>query len=321
MALPTKEKTWQYDVNSVQYTSYPALLYNIKRALVTFGTMPWAVSLSSDSITAGAGDRWVSSSNVVWNINTIPHSWIVLSQAGLGGFQILLECWRNSGGQSTSFRLFCSPNAGFTGGTTSSRPTATDEIDLNCGGTLELCKNALTIIARLHVMQSTDGQCTRWVVCMDGQQHNLVAIEVPKSPSSGWSNPWVVVVGCNVYNSGQTTDWLTYARYNDLSTRSFARINSVTSGVYMACEGYGGATLGEQYTYPDDDTGEYPMLSVQLNTGTFGVRGANKGVLYDMWWGSTIAATGDTYPGDGTNQFAQFADVILPWNGSTPLVT
>lgn len=59
MALPTKAKTWQYNVNqavalqgSIIATSR-RLWRTIKNSLIGFATLPWTVRGSSDSVAAG----------------------------------------------------------------------------------------------------------------------------------------------------------------------------------------------------------------------------------------------------------------------------
>jgi len=70
-------------------------------------------------------------------------------------------------------------------------------------------------------------------------------------------------------------------------------------------------------THQDDDTLEWPIMPIGL-LSTTGMHRGRKGALYDIWWGSTAAGSGNTYPEDGSNQFVQFGHLIFPWNGSTP---
>jgi hypothetical protein len=107
MTLPTLDKTggaaWQFNVNQdvggygVEHEDCADLLYKIKQALTTFGSVPWTVWGSCD----GAGgfgnndlnDRWTADSTYTklkWAASGA-HSWIVLEQSGLGGAQLCID--------------------------------------------------------------------------------------------------------------------------------------------------------------------------------------------------------------------------------------
>jgi len=319
MALPTLSKTWQFNVNSASKVSYGQILFSIKDALVSFGSNPWTVVRSSNGSVANDTDNWASAGNVVWSYSG--HSWIVLKQTGIAtNFQILLETSYSSGGHAANMKFWASPSAGFSGGgwSTSVRPTATDEVDLT--GTRQLAVSNYEVPGRVHVMMSTDGQCTRWVVCVNSKVPHLVAIDLPQAPISAWTDPWVGVITVQGYNTGATTDWPTYSKLNDSSIYTFGLIGGDTVNFYLTSAMYGGGMVGQNITVPDDQTGEWPMAPIGLACQTTGHRGVRKGTLFDMWWASTAVNTGNTYPGDASNQFAQFGDIILPWSGSAPLI-
>jgi hypothetical protein len=98
MALPTLEKTWQFNVNQSTTTSgsilpdMQALLYKLKTSLIGFGSTPWTVIRSSNGSSAGASDYWASSSDLIWNYEGSAHSWMVLQQSALNNLQLLISC-------------------------------------------------------------------------------------------------------------------------------------------------------------------------------------------------------------------------------------
>ncbi len=51
-----------------------------------------------------------------------------------------------------------------------------------------------------------------------------------------------------------------------------------------------------------------------------GVRGSN-GRIDDMWWRPLTMTVGDTLPGGGAKTFICFGDFILPWNGTSPVIS
>src|SRR5574338_1505169 len=86
MALPTLIKTWQI-VRNVSIPSLGSTLAHsrriwktIKDQMIGFGSNPWTVRGSSNSVAAGMDsvDRWAADANLVWGGGT--HSWIVLRQ-------------------------------------------------------------------------------------------------------------------------------------------------------------------------------------------------------------------------------------------------
>ena len=320
MVMPTKEKTWQYNVNQLTSGSglalFQTLMLAIKNSLVGFGLYPWLVWGSS----SGAGafgnndgvDRWATTGNLIWAGNGSNHSWIVLRQPGLDtNAALCIDLNQLSNPQLATFVLF--PTGVGTNGTATARPSATDEIQFGNG--VNWCGNSAGATTRFHVTESNDGQCTRVVLCQSNIATGLWMFDRPKNPVSGWS-PAMYGLARGV--SG--TKFPSYAYLND-ADYAYGINSSTTFSCYMTSEGWGAATRGEQITFPDDDTAEYPVSPVYLASIIGGGRGVAKGSVYYLWWGSTAVATGDTYPGDGTKVYAQFGDLIFPWNGSAPLIT
>jgi hypothetical protein len=317
MALPTLEKTWQFNVNQAVAGgswsgSVQEALYLLKQSLITFPLKPWVVWGSCD----GAGnygnndgiDRWASRANCVWG-NTG-------QQPEAGSLAIVFECWwGNFTGSVDMLRVYLLPTGVATNGSATTIPTAADAIAFvnytwgvpgSGGGTW---------VGKLHAMQSTDGLCTRVVLCYSGNVRFAVVLDKPKNPISTWSSQFV----CGWYPYS-TTATPTYAQMCAASSQCFGYVNSQAVNFCCTSEGWGTAATGQTQTYPDDDTAEYPMSPMHLVSDTLGGRGL-KGQLYDIWWGSTAVPTGGTYPGDGSNQFATFGNIILPWNGTAPVLS
>lgn len=318
MSLPTLVKTWQFNVNQAVVAggsitaTLQKLMRLIKNTLIGFGTQPWTVISSSDSVSAGAGDKWIADANLVWGNPT--RSWIVLQQTGIAAsFQLCIDL--NAAGAGTA-SIIISPGAGFTGGATNARPTATDEkVLINAaawGGSSGTNQNY-----QLHVMQSTDGKCTRVIICAAGiAAMGFWAFEVPVNPPAGWANPSASIALGNASNVGmatftnisQTAAW--WGRYSGT--------NYVMNATGEAWSG--GAILPNGLLVNVDDVdGNWPIFPIGLASTTVGFRG-RQGVLPDLYWGSSATNSADTYPNDATRQFATFGNIIVPWNGSVPLL-
>lgn len=324
MALPTLDKTWQVSstiINGGNYTNCNSqAFFNAKQSMKNFGSSPWTVWGSSNGAGAFGNndgvDRWAAYTNVVFSTAGNNHGWIVLKQTGLGTNAAICFDALCFGGLAYYASIVLFPTGAMTNGSAVARPSATNEIGYptpvsNLGFT-----DSAWAAGYSHVLQSTDGQCTRIVTCRSGYAVGYWAFEVPKNPVSGWTLPQVAMLNGSNGNANMPV----YGQYNDSPSATFTLVGSVACPMYLASEGMGTQTIGEQYTYPDDDTGEYSMSPIDLVCATAGGRGAKKGRLYDAWWGSTTPLTGDTYPADGSRQFAQFGNLIFPWDGSVPRI-
>jgi hypothetical protein len=314
MALPTLERTWQFDVNNGPYTSNAAALFALKDILVSFSSSPWTVVRSCDSLSVSTSDLWVDSGDVVFGGTGEARSWIVLKQTGIASnFQICIECREAGGGQDTVVQMFASENAGFTGGSTTGRATATEERACQRSGDPEWW-NGSASSAKLHVMQSQDGKSTRWWYYESNVCLSHVAIEVPSDTPSGWTIPWVVLSTSHYYSA--TNYFPQYTNLNDDDEDIKGRAGGVSAKFFLTCEGYGSAMIGQNQTYGNDlDSSSYPILPVGVYSATTGARG-RQGRLVDYFFGSTAVNDGDHYPSDGSRQLVQIYDTVQPWGGN-----
>lgn len=329
MALPTLEKTWQFNVNQIVGGVYPNnhsdAIYRLKQSLITFASNPWTVWGSAYrhitnpgdynySNGPGGVDYWTSYQRCHWTNGTGNHSWIVLQQSGLGtNVAICIDCNYGVTGDINYINLIIFPTGVGTPGTNSSRPTATDEVVWTgnygqWGGGYQLLG-----YGRLHAMQSTDGECTRIIFTQNNYANGFWLFDKPKDPISLWTPP---VVG--VLIGGGSTDEPSYGHLNHNSYYCKSRLGSQTQGFYMLAEGCIGDSIGEMMAFPDDDSAEWPFIQIQLATIDMPHRGTFKGSIRDLWWGPSVGTIGTCYPDDTSKQFVQFGSLIFPWDGSTP---
>lgn len=339
MTLPTIQKSWQFSVNRTiarTGTSWAPtsadLLFQIKDALTGFGSAPWTVAYSCDGTTAGTAgdgvDRWASNADVVVSTAlTTAHSWMVLKQtgAGAGNVQILLNASPTSGGNSSYGLIFIaaiSLNAGFTGGTKTSRPTATDEIIcVNSSGAYALggFKNNDPRQCFLHVMQATDGENTRVIVMSESTAIWLLCVETPTPRGLSVSNP-VLAINAQITTSSAFWPQAGWTAQS-LCTVANANVKMPISGTNydMWCTTEGDATglmhnRANVGANANDLTSEWPMWPIGFACGTAGARGII-GSIKDMWFGSSGVPNGDTYDASSL-AFAQFGQVVVPWDGT-----
>jgi hypothetical protein len=329
MALPTLEKTWQYNVNqplggqgTATQDCYHALI-TLKNSLKTFALSPWTVWGSCGKVlgqtwtvdNGGGTDHWTAVNTLDSNTVGNPRAWIVLRQTGLGtncAICIDLLCPYGPGYGYYGTVVFLPTGVG-TNGSTTTRPTAADEIVLTstywgAGG---------TCIGKLHVMQSTDGECTRILLCRSDTVTGAWIFDKVKDPVAAWTVP----VLCFFSGNYDLSYPLSYTNCNDLTSYAFGYIGSTICKFYITSEGYVDSMSGERWTSPDEDSGAYSMCPMGLACPTVPHRGNRKGTIYDLWWGTTATASRTTYPADATRQFANFGQFIFPWNGTIPQTT
>lgn len=339
MSLPTLQKSWQFSVNrtiakvGTNWTATTAdLLFQIKDALTGFGSSPWTVAYSCNGTTAGTAgdgvDRWASNANVVVSAAlTTAHSWMVLKQAGVGAgnIQILLNASPvSSGDLSRGLALIAaiSWNSGFSGGTTTSRPTASDEVVLVNSGVYSSSLGGTGYgdprQCFLHVMQSTDGENTRFVVMSESTAIWLLCVETPTPRGLSISNPVVTLHGAVQTSAAwPQAGWTAQS----LCTVANATVKMPIAGtkydMWCTMEGDASGLMHNRANVganANDLTSEWPMFPIGFACATTGARGII-GSIKDMWFGSSGVPNGDTYDAS-SRTFAQFGQVIVPWDGT-----
>lgn len=201
MSLPILEKTWQYSLNLQNAIAGDGVIdikdifIQMKDAMVGFGSSPWTVvgSCNSGSANMSGTDLLIVPGDIVHPTFFGPQfSWIVLEQPGWNsGAQV---CFSFSAAGNYSIDVTFSLGGLFAGGTTTARPTATDEVVI---GVNEYWISDGAEPDRqyvVHVMQSTDGACTRILGCHSGLVSCYMAFENIANPIDGWPQPAVAEI-------------------------------------------------------------------------------------------------------------------------------
>lgn len=328
MTFPVLAKSWQFIPNyAVTATGTPlgtnrTILKQLKDAFTTTANWVdntnasvspsnlWTTRYSCDSVTAGTAgdgvDRWSSISNLVFANAGSAHSWYVFRNTAIDtNCELLLSC-EGLASNAQNITLVLSPSAGFTGGTTTARPTATDEIvvinNTTWGGVVNTDANA-----KLHIMKSSDGQCWRFFCANGGQINTAIIVGKASALHSSWPHPAV----CLGLGTSAATNILTQGNLNTTASFNGRGVSSMT--MFLAGPGANNALLNAAITSANDLSSEWPFLSQQLYSTTASNRGVH-GYLCDVWYGSTTTASGSTCPTTGTqHQFVQFGPLIFPW--------
>ena len=336
MPAPVLSKTWQYDVNQrfgpgTNTTTAKEVLLGIKTSLIGFASSPWAVWGSCDGAggfgNGDAVDRWVDITDLVGATAGLNHSWVVLSQPGLGNnASICIDFTADY-----TLAVYLSPAAGFglanggTDGTAIACPTASDMVSIYEIANDEFIGSVSEYQYCLHVMESTDGECTRIFLTFcaatsPGRSNYLMwMIDKAKNPKSEWTNP---VFGTYYSYAGNPIPRIEHlsGKYMIVTAapKIVTRINGVESWLSFTSEGLYVAPLAYNQLLGLDDTSN-ALLAYGVGIISFGMERGRKGEVYDLWFGfdNSMMDTGDQYE-DFT--FAQFHQVIVPWNGTKMIV-
>jgi hypothetical protein len=211
---------------------------------------------------------------------------------------------------------------GFSGFTsTSSRPTATDEISINNGANWGT--NSSVTSASLHVLSTNEGSAgpkynfVFVVFQSSGTKSNCWIFNEISSSESLLSNP--VFIFCSRSSTSESPSLA--QMYDTYTYNIICNENTFYSKVYLSGEGRGtsltvssslnGAPSDFESAYPFSEIGvfcEYPNFSGKI------------GKLKDIWWSYTGHTTGDVYPST-SNVFAKFGVIAIPWgDNSAPLI-
>jgi hypothetical protein len=274
-------------------------------------------------------DRW---QNVVTDIaaNTSgTRGWFVY-QNDVTGAEFLF--WGHT--SSNSFQwlrtvIAVSPELGFTGGSTSTRPTAVDDFEVSAsnneiwGHTAPASQTWM-----LHMMHSDDGEDTRfWGMSFNNSYFLFMSETAKDAAKNGALIPW---------NGRQNIlDWTetngsvaTIANWNDAAQMRGTIDKDASAGghyeaaFYLSSEHYLSAQLLENFANIGDELAtEFMMTPVGLTASAVGIRGRH-GRMSDFWYThgqvTLNVPQGSTYPSDGTHQFVKLGHFVFPWNG-TPM--
>lgn len=323
MTLPTLTKTWQFYELLIGDTGTAlgnnrAILLAIKNALIstsswknntnasTTPTGMWTVrgsSNSSASANVGDGvDRWTTATDLVWANAGNAHSWIVLRNTAIASnTEILISC-EGLNASGAVLTIYMSPAAGFTGGTTTARPTATDEVAALAGAAWG-GSGTTTGDVRIHLMKSSDSECWRVFAYKSGVCLTAWFVEKARTLHASWTNPATIgTFGSN------TAEVLTVANLNTASPFQARGVSSMTLSLVLPSAA--GSIVPTSATSANDLSGQWEDFACQLRSATASNRGTH-GYLTDVWAVSSSITSGSNAPSSTTPLYQFFTSGIL----------
>lgn len=330
MPLPTLLKTWQRAFNlsntptGVADTDLKNLFLLVWNVLLggalpggasggQLTSNPWVCAGSSNA--AAAGMDGVNRITVLANITCAgagtAHSWAVMTSAA--GVQV---CFDFVHGAQMQVKLVWSPDGGFTGGSTTARPTALHEQVLADDW---LAADA-TLQFRGHVMHSSDGKCTRVFLCGNGNVLAFWSFEEAFAPVAGWTLPQVALA-FTVGNNEADNSCINFNKFYKTTAKYSALGPIGTMPLFVT--GESGTATGDvmvAFFNNNEISLEYQIQGCGLlHTATIGQRGRH-GFVADLFFTTSAPLTGDTFPASGAHTFTVLGDMAVPSGGLTMLL-
>ena len=284
-----------------------------------------SASRASRSYGMDGKDRWVNYNDYMSALSG-SRDWVVLQTAS--GCEMLW--WLDT--SSTSYEYdygvvgFSAEN-GFTGGTLSTSPTATDYIEKYSRTERwhPLTDPYVSADFYVSIMMSDDGEHFRLWINNDDNIDWFMGMERAYNAITAGSIPWNGNQNIFWYYPSNGTNVMLFGSFNDGSrVHSVIDKDAVAGGpyytyYYMTCEMCIAAMIGQNMAvYPNQLSREGSFAPIGLATPHTSVRGRH-GRMADIWWiGSGGSNYGSTFPFDGSKEFIRIGDFILPWDGASP---
>jgi len=304
--------TWRHDVNQIIPQGASTLATNRALLLALVASLKggnFTVLRSSDGVSAGAAgdgvDRWVDAADLVFAPGAGAHSWILLQ--GLG-FQLLIDL-SSASALGDQFRIRASI-AGFTGGSITAAPTATDEFVVGDGTDTYL--NSSNGAYVLHVVDAPD-QASPTIVSIwrDGKPRSLAFIGGIIAHPSTWTTvivSWMIGSFCTDSGGWDYVAW----------TAPQPQINLAGNGAVGAAYIYSelwpsGDSLSDGTISAVAIVDAFPISLYSDDASITGFRGRIPDVLLFRLTGATghVATTVDG------GRYAIMGNFLIPWDDST----
>lgn len=342
MAEPVRTKTWtKYSTyvatadgpppqpsQNVSESASREVFYRLKTTFLAAG---WTVVSSCGKYDDGGGeawhygaaDHWPSAVAVRWKEADNKYGWIVLRNTNLhavgAGFQVCIALTGTVNSTQTGTMAF-SCEGGFTGGSETARPTATDEVLVFnnqqwTGYVYSSFENNA-----LNIWYASDGTSFR-VWWGNGLSNLILGINPPwlferlvDAPS--WMDK-PVVAGCMRWDMAEMfqTNPANGPRRLYFCCDEFLKCEAMLS----AEANNAGVLIKHTACQAPDLGGRWPVFPVSVISLSPLVNGY-VGKLADLWAVPQALAFGDYMPGDGSRQFAVMHDLLLGNDGTAVML-
>lgn len=347
MPAPTITETWRFNVSQSIAGATPAamrqaLLLAIVNSLLGLGswtdgdgvassiTTPWEHVSSCDSVaTSSVTNLWDSSTDLVWNAEGSAHSWIILRHHDFFGegnpLYMLINCNPNATQNATIMMSFS--RAGYTGGTTTARPTATDEHivrpvagNVTTAGWQGDDNTTVSVSMRLHFLMTNNGRkfkifMTRSSVCI--AKWELFDCD---EDEIGFSEPYLFQIVSEDFVTGAEVELLSYSNLTDTAFNWYGREQGGVGDFRAEPMIPHAQNFSSGNSLPGSPLNGFNGRWMPMPQTLRGVAPAAGPLtpVPDMWWARIAEGTGSPMrdPDLEENNYMQFGYEIVPWNNS-----
>lgn len=332
MSIVTLNKSYDFLVNQVidgegldTHAFMRQPIWEIKNTLVSYPNNPWTVLWSSDATSAGATDYWVDATAVVFHSGTNPHSWVVLGS--YAGGQLLIDCKSSASTREDIITIKWSNEGLFVGpGTVNVAPVAADEhVLLNAVQWRNYVYDGDILPVQLHGIHSTDGEIDHVILTFGGVPFLYWAKQTIQCRVTNYNLGNIFFAHtCDSVNTsrmgyGSHTDQQWWAGKKDYSGDGTGIFSCGLTNFVGSSTNELGSVLPGANTF----SGYSPLYPIGMMSMSAGYEGRH-GQLVDQWFTPSSFSTGFTFEEDKDNptfELAVFGSMLLPWNGTPPVVS
>ena len=311
---------------------------------LTHSIPAWTCAGSSDSSTGGmdAVNRWPGPfSGLIMANEGSPHAWFVAqSPAGIcslaggkGPIQVLINLDKGGGANNYQLSLYTSVS-GFTGGSFTTRPTATDELKISYAGSpVSVLQNNATagLTRKMHLTLGQDGSFFM-LASEDGTAHaesGLLLIETIAASGRTNNRPFLFASELSTNNAhppfvNSEGSWTTGQVYANASMVGWSSSGGTKFGFNAAMPQLAslGVILSANATamqdVEDSKWDDFPMPIVGMNAGQ-----TQMTLVYAVDWalapwlsGSNTPAQNSTEPSSGQIEATTVGNTFWPTSGT-----
>jgi len=350
--LPAFQKTWQFklasgadsvnqlvDAETTASLQAASTMLALLTSMLGFSLNPWVMRRCCDSLTVKTDgtNLFTDKTKFVGAAAGSAHSWLVIRNSL--GQEICVDFSSASGVYIAA--MYISAAAGFTGGSTTNRPTATDERSLR-GSTASpiqwLAGTAgVNVRLRLHVMHSTDGLATKAIVTYQGVALSILTVEKVSEGVGSWAVPaiasWIGTAGGGSLTSTFAQDWRNCLNFQLIVADGPSGLMDIRVTPEICAGSNAQSFSSSRFTLTESAAGRESGYSGKWHVFGFGYYSRTSGMLgrhgrsVDRWimlGGPNLLgslATGELLTAaDGSRSVAVLGNWLIPWPTETPAV-
>lgn len=329
MSLSTLQKTYRYATiaNALTATDRGNQLDMVLQLHTQRQAWGFEIAGSGNGVSGAMDgvDRWSGSSSFPTSTLGV---WCVYENPATGAQDLLHVT--NFGQNDYSF--YHSPGGLFTGGSSSARPTATDETSLYANSFFGRGSGGTNPQFVCNALCSDDLEVFRMSFWWNDQAMGDIWYDKVDDPTPGWTTPNYGLVdkqGTAIASSGVVGD-ITNWCITPVDGNSVVKGWGLGARMHLLCtfEGCGASYYPHLWLGANVAKNKFSLTWRNLpRPGLYvpiaGVNGGWHGRLFDTWWvsrgtilGATRFTSSSTAPLDGSKQRVIIGDRMLPWNGT-----